>query len=67
MSKEVKIEDVISSEELNAMTEREREIYQNCFEFTKHDLQKLTDAVDKMEAFENYLRSLEDELKKLTE
>lgn len=67
MSKEVKIEDIISSDEFNNMTEREKEIWQSSFELNKHELQKLTNAVDKMEAFENYLRSIESELKKLIE
>lgn len=46
MKKEVKIEDFVSKEELDAMTEKEREIYEKVFLMNKQNLQGLTNALD---------------------
>jgi hypothetical protein len=46
MKKEVKIEDFVSKDELDAMTEKEREIYEKVFLMKKQNLQGLTDALD---------------------
>jgi len=46
MKKEVKIEDFVSKDELDAMTETEREIYDKVFLMNKQNLQGLTDALD---------------------
>jgi hypothetical protein len=45
-SKEVKIEDFVSKEELDTMTENEREIYEKVFLMNKQNLQSLTNAID---------------------
>ncbi len=45
MKKEVKIEDFVSKDELDKMTEKEREIYEKCFLLNKQKLQSLTDAL----------------------
>jgi hypothetical protein len=41
----VKIEDFIPLEELEAMTPREREIYEETFKLRKAELQTLTDMI----------------------
>ena len=46
MKKEVKIEDFVSKEELDAMTEKEREIYEKVFLMNKQNLQGLTNVLD---------------------
>jgi len=46
MKKEVKIEDFVSKDELDAMTDKEREIYEKVFLMNKQNLQGLTDALD---------------------
>lgn len=46
MKKEVKIEHFVSKDELDAMTEKEREIYEKVFLMNKQNLQGLTDALD---------------------
>ena len=46
MKKEVKIEDFVSKDELDAMTDKEREIYEKVFLMNKQNLQGLTDVLD---------------------
>lgn len=46
MKKEIKIEDFISKEYLDAMTDEEREIYEKVFLLNKKNLQGLTNALD---------------------
>jgi hypothetical protein len=46
MKKEVKIEDFISKEELDKMTEKEREIYEKVFLLNKQRLQELTNTLN---------------------
>ncbi len=46
MKKEVKIEDFVSKDELDAMTEKEREICEKVFLMKKQNLQGLTNALD---------------------
>ncbi len=46
MKKEVKIEDFISKEELDKMTEKEREIYEKVFLLNKQRLQGLTNTLN---------------------
>lgn len=53
--KEVKIEDFISKDELDKMTEREREIYEKCFLLNKQNLQGLNDAQNLIEKSNKFL------------
>jgi hypothetical protein len=53
MKKEVKIEDFISSSELESMTEKEREIYNSVFQLKKKELQGYTDALELIKEFKN--------------
>lgn len=46
MKKEIKIEDFISKDELEKMTEKEREIYEKSFLLNKKNIQGLTDAIN---------------------
>jgi hypothetical protein len=57
MKKEVKIEDFVSKDELDAMTEKEREIYEKVFLIKKQNLQGLTDALDIINEVKNKLEN----------
>jgi predicted nucleic acid-binding protein len=46
MNKKIKIEDFISSEELESMNNDELEICKQMFELNKEQLQKYTDAIE---------------------
>jgi hypothetical protein len=49
----IKIEDFISKEELDKMSEKEREIFQNVFELKKETLQSYVDVLGKIEEIKN--------------
>ena len=49
----IKIEDFISKEELDKMSEKEREIFQSVFELKKENLQTYVDVLNKIEEIKN--------------
>jgi len=49
----IKIEDFISKEELDKMSEKEREIFQSVFELKKENLQSYVDVLGKIEEIKN--------------
>lgn len=49
----IKIEDFISKEELDKMSEKEREIFQSVFELKKETLQSYVDVLGKIEEIKN--------------
>lgn len=51
--KEVKMEDFIDKDELDNMTQREREIYEYTFSINKQNIQALTDALEIMNNLNN--------------
>ena len=53
MKKEIKIEDFISSNELELMSEKELEIYNSIFQLNKNKLQEYTDILEELEEFKN--------------
>ena len=53
MKKEIKIEDFISKDELDKMTEKEREICEKVFLMKKPNLQGLTNALDMLNDVKN--------------
>jgi hypothetical protein len=55
MKKEVTIEDFISKEELDSMTDHEREIYNKVFLMNKSRLQCLTDDMAELRVLENII------------
>jgi len=61
MAKEIKIEDFISKEELNSLSEREREIYDKIFQSKKERLQKLKDAEEKMNEIKEVIENLKND------
>lgn len=56
MKKEIKIEDFISKDELDKMTEKEREICEKVFLMKKPNLQGLTNALDMLNDIKNKLK-----------
>lgn len=53
MKKEVKMDDFISDKELNAMSYREKEIYEQVFLIHKQKLQDLTDTLSLLDDINN--------------
>lgn len=49
----VKIEDFINKDELDKMSDKEREIFQSVFELKKEQLQSYVDVLDKIEEIKN--------------
>ena len=49
----IKIEDFISKDELDKMSEKEREIFQGVFELKKETLQSYVDVLGKIEEIKN--------------
>ena len=49
----IKIEDFISKDELDKMSEKEREIFQSVFELKKENLQSYVDVLGKIEEIKN--------------
>ena len=58
MKKEVKIEDFIGKDELDVMTEKEREIYEKTFLMHKQNIQGLTDALDMVNDVVNNIKTV---------
>jgi ferric iron reductase protein FhuF len=62
MKKEIKIEDFISKDELDNMTDKEREISERMFLLNKQELQELTDEFDMMNEINDKLNNILDKL-----
>jgi len=62
MKKEIKIEDFISKDELDNMTDKEREISKRLFLMNKQELQELTDEFDMMNEINDKLNNILDKL-----